>query len=214
MYFISKFLKKINKTTNYYNSKDYHYNSIFDNYINPKYISDVIFGINSLNSVDTNEIIKFRGIVEFGTLEKNVEKLVGKPIFYFRNQKLKNHSIFFYKLQIGDFKINVEFHFYRKIFLMGVHSFCNTRAEWGKDKIEKIIFEKYGINKTESTIDKLSIVDKHRNSITINDELSYSITYLSGDSSLLDSFHRDIQHTNSAPRKNEERIEKHLRNNL
>jgi len=97
---------------------------------------------------------------------------------------------------------------------MGVYSLSKVKNESSGNKIERILFDKYGIIRNESKPKRPMIVDAQENSILISNELFYSITYLSGDMVLLDSFHKEIQNVISQKKSMQAPLDRHLRRNL
>ncbi len=194
----------------YYYNKYAYYTNLFHKYTSLKtFLENIFNNTESIEKYHTSEIIKFNGI-DFGVSKKEIKKKFGKPVFKWNNRRIVNHSLFVYKMYIGNYKTNVEFHFYNKVFFAGKYVFSNALSEGDRKKIEKIIFEKYKVNKAELIQDKLMIVNKQLNSIIIQNEINYTLTYLTGDTFLIDNIHRQIKNINYRI----EKIKKHIDSDL
>lgn len=183
---MEKILKKIKKLRSvfisrkkkYLSKRYYYYLSFCERYSNLKILSNIIhFKLNtSVNK--TNNFIKFKGSIEFGNSSKSIIKQLGKPLMSLSNKSLKNHTVYIHKHYIGDYKTTLETHYLNDKFFMGVFNFNHIQD---KNKIKYMLANKYLPNNKVNMNQNFSIVDKLGNSIQINDDVKYSLIYLSGD---------------------------------
>ena len=212
---ISRLIKNLTQKRDHYSGSAHYYQlTVFDRYTNLKSLMRVFCDSQSSHSFTTTENIKFKGSIEFSTPESQVIKTLGNPIVYFENPELQNHSILFYKCFIGNFKTNLELHFYDEKFFMGVYSFNRIKGNADKNKIKNILYEKYKVTGEAGKDDDLVIVDKNSNTVMISDHINYSYIYISGNDEILAELKSNIDHIISIVKNKEKRIERYIAVNL
>ncbi len=192
----------------------YYKLTVFDRYTNLNSLVKIICETKTSDSYCTEETIKFKGKIDFGTPKSQVIKTLGSPFLYFENPELKSHTVIFYKCYIGNYKTNLELHFFNQIFFMGVFTFNQVSDPKEKNKIKDILFEKYKVSNEECKNENQIIVDKHQNRILINDNIHYSIVYISGNEIIQNNIKNNIEQITSLIKIKEQRITTHIKNNL
>jgi hypothetical protein len=126
--------------------------------------------------ISTNhEICKSKSL-KFGcSIDDVKKKLCNVNLHYFDNQPLKI-VILYYKTLIGHYKVRTQLHFHNKKLFLFNYSFPYTNKT-EKDEIISIIRQKYIADKEESNL--RIIADSFNNCIQIDDNVEFTINYLS-----------------------------------
>ena len=124
----------------------------------------------------TRKKIIFRNEFDFGLTTKEFVQKMGRPTYVVKNDNIEGHSIFLYKVVMGEIKTRCEVHFLNNSFFMANYSFRNISDEdikW----FFNIIHEKYldpGTNRYSTMV----ISDRDENIILLNQQdYSFSISY-------------------------------------
>lgn len=154
-----------------------YYNSYFercvtkykkiDNYIS---LYDTFFKPHKL--VTTSEDINHTSKIPFGISIGKAKKHINVPFRHIRNPNLCD--IIFYKTRIGDFKIIVELHFFKKKLVFFKYIFHTTLE---KSNILNKVLSKYQLTKSKFNLRNSLITNNEDYFIKIENEVSLSMYY-------------------------------------
>lgn len=131
----------------------------------------------------TKAEIQFYGL-SFDTGIRNAIKHLGKPNYSLNPaSRLKDHTLFFYKLTIGKVKCIIQIHFFHNRFFAAVIELRSERKDF-KRKVARLIKRKYGIKDPDWTG---QIMDKHDNRIELKDDVIPYILFKTGHQKTIDN---------------------------
>lgn len=201
----------LSSKNSYYNSSNYYRENLQSRYTNLQTLSNFIPRINYQKPFNTPITIQFKGCIDFGMTEEETKAIIGKPLTHFINPAVPKHSVFFYKWHMGSYKTNVELHFYNNSFFLGVCALNSRIKNSDKEKIQTVLCEKYDVTHQTETNTKVIIADQYANTIVVNDAVTYTLQYLSGDYALRDNLHQVLDQIISKSKNKEARFDEYLR---
>jgi hypothetical protein len=201
----------------YYSKIDYYENK---NYLNSIDKLDSITKTNLSNHVkieaNSKEIKPYN--IPFGSSKKATKKVLGTPSFELNNSKIiPKHHVLFYKTVINKYKLLIQVHFIEdKSFFICNQIYSNNQLnDQDKQKIVKLLTEKYSNSplKNETTI-SIKLSDKKNNIIFTNDDFSFYIFYLTGNTKSLEKLKKVQEKTTKTKDKREALLNKKLMDSL
>ena len=118
--------------------------------------------------------------IDFGVSSKQLLKIKGKPNFIQKKGLVsENIKTLFYRELIKGVKCIIQFHFYNDQFFYGHMELRHDKCGF-KEEVEELIKAKYGIDEIRNG----SIIDQSGNQIFFKNDITPSLSYLTGDSTI------------------------------
>ncbi len=162
-----------------------------DNYYHQRFLGiyDNIAGLRKLFSCDGKDIIEtqtpiiLNNKVEFGSNLRYVKKSLNSPfVIIKRNLDHLNFNILLLKVRLGGFKCKQNIHLFENSLYYYNYVFSYlTKSE--KEIIKKLLCKKY-LQEHHDLTNKV-IVDKNGNKLFLNENVDFSINYLTGNPLIL-----------------------------
>lgn len=168
----------------YYYDSDQHY-KLFSNSFDFEYFHKVF--LNSVETVQTTQNIKFNSIIEFGSKKRALKSILGLPDFSTKLLALETIS---YKEKLGLLPCRLFFHFYKNKLFMFSYVFSSVYPTQ-KEQLYEILSSKY-LNNTPLKTRQNRIVDPKGNSIQINDDVNFSIDYVFNNKEIRNSINKEF----------------------
>lgn len=171
----------------YKNNRDDYYKQ--HNYILSNRLMSNLF-VKSINldiKFNTNADITPLNL-KFGTYYYEIIRELGKPRYEINQGIGKNHTVLFYRKNIGDYNFLSQLHFYANQLIYVKSDFDYLRH--GKDcrtAILSSLFHKYSIRCDYDFSNDIVIQDSDNNIITISDFGKISLQYFSGDEEMVNN---------------------------
>jgi hypothetical protein len=168
------------KLTNLFNRPNYSGRFTIEEYYgqfySPKSLKELDRIINNREKriVEAKEIISFKQIPFDATIKQTL-KLFGKPLYRTKNEtQVPGHQIYFYRYDMGGYKVVAQLHFLEDTFFMGQYLFTDLESEKFVN-IKEVLAQKY-LSDDSLKLGDVVMRDGKNNRIEIDDD-SYSIIY-------------------------------------
>lgn len=131
--------------------------------------------------------------IAFGMSSKQLIKIKGKPNFI-QKKGLASTNIksIFYRESLKGVKCILQFHFYKDQFFYGHMELRHNKCGF-KEEVEELIKTKYGIDEIRNG----SIIDQAGNQIFFKNDITPSLSYLTGDSLIKASIKNELNEIKS-----------------
>ncbi len=183
----------------YYFSRDYYYEELLDKY------SDGLFYKNLKDRLallagrkSTVEIRVLDGKTPNNIIRKEVVKKYGRPNYKIKNEAFPDITILFYKRQIGEYKVKLEFHFYKKDLVFFSYNFPYLSPE-SYEEVVQIIRDKYLGDGSQDIMDSY-IIDRNGNIVLPDNIFGFSVYYFCPDNQ---NFSNMLRYIDSFKEKND-----------
>ena len=133
---------------------------------------------NALNSkkITSKKEIYYHQKLKFSCTIKSAKKLVNGNLIL--KKRFANYSILLFKTVVGGYSAKLMMHFYKNSLFLYNYTFTNLNED-DKKYIKTIIEEKYLGYKPKFNASKQVIIDNNSNAISIEDNLYFTINYIS-----------------------------------
>jgi hypothetical protein len=148
----------------------------YGQFYSPKTIKELDRLINNRDKriVAARDVISFKQIPFDATIKQTL-KLFGKPLYRTKNETMvPGHQIYFYRCDMGGYKVVAQLHFLDNTFFLGQYLFTDLESDKFVN-IKEVLAQKY---LSDSTLKLGDVVmrDENNNRIEVDDD-SYSIIY-------------------------------------
>ncbi len=169
MNIIKSYIKK--KTVNYYRS--YYYRNSFTAFdFKERYVF-----CNNKKVILTQTPIIFKGKIEFGLNEKEIQQILGKSHFIYQDERLEGYITLYYKNKISNLKNKSQLHLYKNHFFYGIQVFPYINKQQIQD-IVSLLQVKYQF----STSFEMPFIlkDANNNKLIVSENVGLSMEYITG----------------------------------
>ena len=177
MKILREILKLFRKDKDYYSPREYYYEKLLNKYSSvDSYIS--LAKINDKETLFTDKDISFSDKPDFKKNQKKyIQKKYGKPIYTIVNNfPFGKITILFYRIFLGDVKVNLELHFSQNSLIMYNYTFSYFLNESKKKYLLNVLKEKYKINK-DIALNHCYVVDRKNTRMFFYDNFDFTIYY-------------------------------------
>ncbi|MCG1036858.1 hypothetical protein [Polaribacter sargassicola] len=165
-----------NYKTLYPKYEHYYYRNILKMYDKPETYSGLVDLCLNKKEVLTSKEIYFSSNLKFNyTIKKAKKNIFSKRVTI---KKIENTTILLHKTRIGGYPAKLVMHFYQNNLFLFNYTFSNLSNN-DKSIIKNVLKEKYLNNNTQFSFSKNRIVDSLGNHIFIEDDVYFTINYIS-----------------------------------
>ncbi|TKS56535.1 hypothetical protein FCN74_05730 [Mesohalobacter halotolerans] len=173
---VSRFLGNKDSTE----TRDYYYEKLLNKFesIDP-YLN--LIKLQNKRGLSTNKDIVFSENPEFSKHKiKYIKKRYGRPNYTIvNNYGFGKIKIYFYRIYLGDHKVNMELHFYKNTLIMYNYTFSHLHNDVQKSEVINLLKQKYHIDKTIDLQDTNSYIIDQKNSIIVSSQdIDFTINYV------------------------------------
>jgi hypothetical protein len=148
----------------------------YGQFYSPKSLKELDRIINNREKkiVPAKEVISFKQI-PFDATIKQTQKIFGKPLYRTKNETVvPGHQIYFYRYDMGGYKVVAQLHFMDNTFFLGQYLFTDLESEKFVN-IKEVLAQKY-LSDSGLRLGDIIMRDENNNRIEVDDD-SYSIIY-------------------------------------
>ncbi|MEO9571936.1 MAG: hypothetical protein ABJH82_07020 [Polaribacter sp.] len=202
--FANKFLSKNNDT--------YFVNSILRKYKSKSYYLTLYLNSDENKKEYTNINIYDTNNLKFGITYREAKKKIAYKDSVVKKD-LVNSLVLIKKTTVGDYPTKLVLHFYKNSLFLFNYTFSNLDKN-DKNSIKKILKEKYLNKNTQFDFSSQTILDHAGNYIVIEDDVYFTINYLSSKHQFFKLLNEEEIELNKKVKQNSELKKIELRNKL
>jgi len=160
-------------------------------------IMDIIEDVKLLkkNVYKAKDVISPFGI-PFGSSQKVVTDVFGKPNFILSSTEIENHQVYFYKRRVTSYKYLLQIHFIdnEMVYVMNKFSTNFVYDEKELNNIGNMLIEKYTDSLNDKFIsDDFSIADGDGNKIRIVTSMNLKVRYVWGNERFISKLNEQLR---------------------